>query len=88
MVIATNAPLLPHQLKRVAKRAALGVARTGASVPNSSGDLFIAFSRQANRLSASLQPDKTSDQEIGRSQLSASSSGAVMTGIGPTFAFF
>ena len=44
VVIATNAPLLPHQLKRVAKRAALGVARTGAVSTNSSGDLFIAFS--------------------------------------------
>jgi D-aminopeptidase len=44
VVIATNAPLMPHQLKRVAKRAALGVARTGAISTNSSGDLFIAFS--------------------------------------------
>jgi D-aminopeptidase len=44
VVIATNAPLLPHQLKRVAKRASLGVARTGAVSTNSSGDLFIAFS--------------------------------------------
>jgi D-aminopeptidase len=44
VVIATNAPLIPHQLKRVAKRAALGVARTGAISTNSSGDLFIAFS--------------------------------------------
>jgi D-aminopeptidase len=43
-VIATNAPLLPHQLKRVAKRAALGMARAGAISNNSSGDLFIAFS--------------------------------------------
>jgi D-aminopeptidase len=44
VVIATDAPLMPHQLKRVAKRAALGVARTGAVSTNSSGDLFIAFS--------------------------------------------
>lgn len=44
VVIATNAPLLPHQLKRLAKRAALGIARTGAVSTNSSGDLFIAFS--------------------------------------------
>ena len=43
IVIATDAPLLPHQLKRVAKRAALGVARTGSVSTNSSGDLFIAF---------------------------------------------
>jgi L-aminopeptidase/D-esterase-like protein len=44
VVIATNAPLMPQQLKRVAKRAALGVARTGGVSTNSSGDLFIAFS--------------------------------------------
>jgi D-aminopeptidase len=43
-VIATDAPLLPHQLKRIAKRAAFGVARTGGVSTNSSGDLFIAFS--------------------------------------------
>ena len=44
IVIATDAPLLSQQLKRVAKRAALGVARTGGVSTNSSGDLFIAFS--------------------------------------------
>jgi L-aminopeptidase/D-esterase-like protein len=44
IVIATDAPLLPHQLKRLAKRAALGLARTGGSAGNGSGDLFLAFS--------------------------------------------
>ena len=44
IVIATNAPLLPHQLKRVARRATLGLARTGSFSGNGSGDLFIAFS--------------------------------------------
>jgi D-aminopeptidase len=44
VIIATNVPLLPHQLKRVAKRAALGIARAGAVSTNSSGDLFLAFS--------------------------------------------
>jgi D-aminopeptidase len=44
VVIATDAPLLPHQLKRLAKRAALGMARTGGVSTDSSGDLFIAFS--------------------------------------------
>jgi L-aminopeptidase/D-esterase-like protein len=43
-VVATDAPLLPHQLKRLAKRAALGVARTGGMAGNTSGDFFIAFS--------------------------------------------
>ncbi len=44
VVIATDAPLLPHQLKRVVKRAALGIARNGGIGGNSSGDIFIAFS--------------------------------------------
>jgi D-aminopeptidase len=44
IVVATDAPLLPHQLKRLAKRAALGLARNGSYAGNGSGDLFIAFS--------------------------------------------
>jgi D-aminopeptidase len=44
IVVATDAPLLSAQLKRVAKRAALGVGRVGGLGENSSGDLFIAFS--------------------------------------------
>ena len=44
VVLATDAPLLPHQLKRLAKRASLGMARTGSLGGNGSGDIFIAFS--------------------------------------------
>ncbi len=44
IVVGTDAPLLPHQLKRLARRATLGMARTGATSGNGSGDLFIAFS--------------------------------------------
>src|SRR5947199_1615767 len=44
IVIATDVPLLPHQLKRLAKRASLGLARTGSVSGNGCGDLFIAFS--------------------------------------------
>ncbi len=43
-VVATDAPLLPHQLKRLARRAPLGVARMGGVGGNSSGDIFLAFS--------------------------------------------
>jgi len=43
-IVATDAPLLPHQLKRVARRCASGIARSGAVPSNSSGDLFLAFS--------------------------------------------
>lgn len=48
IVIATDAPLLPHQLERIAARAALGVGRVGGKGENSSGDIFLAFST-ANR---------------------------------------
>jgi len=44
VVIATDAPVLPHQLKRLAKRAVLGMARTGSMGGNGSGDIFLAFS--------------------------------------------
>jgi L-aminopeptidase/D-esterase-like protein len=44
VIVATDAPLLPHQLKRLARRVSLGLARTGALSGNGSGDIFIAFS--------------------------------------------
>jgi len=44
IVVATDAPLLPHQIKRLARRASLGLARTGSISGNGSGDIFIAFS--------------------------------------------
>ena len=44
IVVATDAPLLPTQLKRLARRATMGLARTGSSSGNSSGEIFIAFS--------------------------------------------
>jgi D-aminopeptidase len=44
IVVATDAPLLPHQLKRLAHRATMGLARTGSVSGNGSGDLFLAFS--------------------------------------------
>jgi L-aminopeptidase/D-esterase-like protein len=44
IVVATDAPLLPQQLKRLARRATMGLARTGSTSGNSSGDIFIAFS--------------------------------------------
>lgn len=48
IVVATDAPLLSHQLERIARRAGMGLARTGSFAGNSSGDLFLAFST-ANR---------------------------------------
>ena len=48
VVIATDAPLLPYQLKRIARRVPLGIARMGGMASNGSGDIFVAFST-ANR---------------------------------------
>jgi len=44
VVLATDAPLLPHQCQRLAQRASLGIARTGGGTDDSSGDIFLAFS--------------------------------------------
>jgi D-aminopeptidase len=44
IVVATDAPLLPHQLKRLARRTTHGLGRTGATSGNGSGDIVIAFS--------------------------------------------
>ncbi len=48
-IVATDAPLLPHQCRRLAQRAGLGIARTGGAGEHSSGDMFLCFST-ANRL--------------------------------------
>ena len=44
VVVATDAPLLPHQLERLARRVPMGIARLGGTASNGSGDIFIAFS--------------------------------------------
>ena len=44
VILATDAPLLPHQLERVAQRGALGIARAGGGGEHSSGDFILAFS--------------------------------------------
>jgi D-aminopeptidase len=57
IVAATDAPLMPHQLKRIARRLTMGLARTGSVSGNGSGDLFIAFS------TANAESAKRSDVE-------------------------
>jgi L-aminopeptidase/D-esterase-like protein len=57
IVVATDAPLLPHQLKRLARRASLGLARTGSTSGNGSGDIFIAFSTANPRADAEPGPN-------------------------------
>lgn len=44
VVVATDAPLLPHQLDRLARRVPMGIARLGGTASNGSGDIFVAFS--------------------------------------------
>ncbi len=56
VVVATDAPLLPHQLERIARRVMLGMGRLGSFAGNSSGDLFLAFST-AN--AGAAKPDGT-----------------------------
>ena len=58
-VIATDAPLLPNQLKRLARRVSLGLARTGTISGNGSGDLFIAFSTANPNV---VNPDQVTHQ--------------------------
>ena len=53
VVLATDAPLLPHQCQRLAQRAGLGIARAGGTGGHTSGDLFIAFAT-GNRVPAEL----------------------------------
>jgi L-aminopeptidase/D-esterase-like protein len=69
IVVATDAPLLPHQLERVARRASLGLARTGATSGNGSGDIFIAFST-ANPNAASVR-DVATVQMLSNDRISA-----------------
>jgi D-aminopeptidase len=68
VVVATDAPLLPHQCERLAQRAALGVGRCGGGGENSSGDLMIAFAtgnrglrETAQPLELTMLPDETLD---------------------------
>ena len=67
-VVATDAPLLPHQLKRLARRVSLGLARTGTVSGNGSGDLFVAFST-ANPKAAESEPVVQSVETIPNDRL-------------------
>ncbi len=58
VVVATDAPLLPHQLKRIAQRVPLGIGKVGGIGGNGSGDIFIAFST-ANKNSFSRKKETT-----------------------------
>ena len=68
-VVATDLPLMPHQLKRLARRAAIGIGRNGTPGGNSSGDIFLAFStanrhEMAHRLGDRIQVEMTNDEAL------------------------
>ncbi|MCD6450509.1 MAG: P1 family peptidase [Thermotogaceae bacterium] len=63
VVVATNAPLIPNQLKRIAKRGAIGIMKAGGRATHGSGDIILAFSnavkipRKTNQLNVKYIPD-------------------------------
>ena len=69
VIIATDLPMVPHQLKRLARRAAIGIGRNGTPGGNNSGDLFLAFSTanpqsMAHRAPALLALDIINDEQL------------------------
>jgi L-aminopeptidase/D-esterase-like protein len=71
VVVATDAPLSSRQLERLASRAALGLARTGSTSGNTSGDIFIAFS------TANAVPQSTTSRTISATFISPESTGTL-----------
>lgn len=69
-VVATDAPMLPHQLRRMARRAAFGIARSGGIASNESGDLFLAFST-AERQAAETHEGFVTSRYLGEQAMSA-----------------
>lgn len=69
IVVATDAPLLPHQLERIARRATMGLARTGATSGNGSGDIFLAFSTENHGVAAA--PREVHVNMLSNSRISA-----------------
>lgn len=68
IVVATDAPLMPHQCKRLARRAAMGLARTGSCAGNGSGDIMIAFST-ANAGAASPESGVATIQALANAKI-------------------
>jgi D-aminopeptidase len=57
VIVATDAPLLPHQCDRLAHRASLGIARTGGAGEHTSGDLLLAFAPGNRPLASEEEAD-------------------------------
>jgi L-aminopeptidase/D-esterase-like protein len=63
VVVATDAPLLPHQLDRVARRVPLAIGKMGGLGENSSGDIFLAFSTQATSSDSAVVAVRSLDND-------------------------
>ncbi|HEY0105784.1 MAG TPA: P1 family peptidase [Rhizomicrobium sp.] len=68
-IVATDAPMMPHQLKRMARRSAYGIARSGGIASNESGDLFLAFST-ANRTAVETHDGLLTATYVGEAAMS------------------
>ena len=68
-VVATDAPMAPHQLRRIARRAAYGISATGGIASNESGDLFLAFST-ANRAAVNQHEGLVATEFLGEAAMS------------------
>ncbi|ENZ83966.1 MULTISPECIES: P1 family peptidase [Caulobacter] len=68
-VVATDAPMAPHHLRRIARRAAYGISATGGIASNESGDLFLAFST-ANAEAVSQHEGLVSASFVGEAAMS------------------
>ena len=77
IVIATDAPMLPHQLQRLARRAAIGFGRNGTYGGNSSGDIFLAFSTANAKPLPQFSPSHLSMEHLNDSACDAVYLGAV-----------
>ncbi len=77
VVLATDAPLLPHQLQRLARRAAIGFGRNGTFGGNSSGDLFLALSTANAKPLPQMSPSHLSMDHLNDSACDALYLGAV-----------
>jgi D-aminopeptidase len=76
VVLATDAPLIPTQLDRLARRASIGIGRGGTPSGNNSGDIFLAFST-ANDQGALPEPPRLSFEALGNEELDPIFLGAV-----------
>lgn len=77
VVIATDLPLAPHQLKRLARRAAIGIGRGGTPGGNNSGDIFLAFSTANPQAMAHRAPEMLSLEILNDEHLDAAYLAAV-----------